>query len=151
MNKEFVYQIGNNKKVILWCTANQISRFTYCVCRYCSVPWWRKKRLRLEIRGFHNRVPEDLILREIPLYFWVYSFRVLGVSSHSYSSSLFDPKCEAPESFETSTNVSKSTTQGPKDMKFRSMWCLARVSLSLSLSLTLQTKDKWRPADKPGC
>ena len=28
MNKKFVYQIGNNKKVILWCTANQISRFT---------------------------------------------------------------------------------------------------------------------------
>ena len=28
MNKKFVYQVGNNKKVILWCTANQISRFT---------------------------------------------------------------------------------------------------------------------------
>jgi len=27
MNKKFVYQVGNNKKVILWCTANQISRF----------------------------------------------------------------------------------------------------------------------------
>jgi len=26
MNKRFVYQVGNNKKVILWCTANQISR-----------------------------------------------------------------------------------------------------------------------------
>jgi len=26
MNKKFVYQVGNNKKVILWCTANQISR-----------------------------------------------------------------------------------------------------------------------------
>jgi hypothetical protein len=25
-NKKFVYQVGNNKKVILWCTANQISR-----------------------------------------------------------------------------------------------------------------------------
>jgi len=25
MNKKFVYQVGNNKKVILWCTANQIS------------------------------------------------------------------------------------------------------------------------------
>jgi len=24
MNKIFVYQVGNNKKVILWCTANQI-------------------------------------------------------------------------------------------------------------------------------
>ena len=29
MNKKFVYQIGNNKKVILWFTANQISRFVY--------------------------------------------------------------------------------------------------------------------------
>jgi len=28
MNKKFVYQVGNNKKVILWCTANQISRQT---------------------------------------------------------------------------------------------------------------------------
>ena len=26
MNKKFVYQVGNNKKVILRCTANQISR-----------------------------------------------------------------------------------------------------------------------------
>ena len=26
MNKKFVYQVGNNKKVIVWCTANQISR-----------------------------------------------------------------------------------------------------------------------------
>jgi len=26
MNKKFVYEVGNNKKVILWCTANQISR-----------------------------------------------------------------------------------------------------------------------------
>jgi len=26
MNKKFAYQVGNNKKVILWCTANQISR-----------------------------------------------------------------------------------------------------------------------------
>jgi len=25
MNKKFVYQAGNNKKVILWCTANQVS------------------------------------------------------------------------------------------------------------------------------
>jgi len=28
MKKKFVYQVGNNKKVILWCTANQISRFS---------------------------------------------------------------------------------------------------------------------------
>jgi len=26
MNKKFVYQVGNNKKVILRCTANRISR-----------------------------------------------------------------------------------------------------------------------------
>jgi len=33
MNKKFVYQVGNNKKVILWSTANQISRFTDgCLC-----------------------------------------------------------------------------------------------------------------------
>jgi len=32
MKKKFVYQVGNNKKVILWCTANQISREKYnCV------------------------------------------------------------------------------------------------------------------------
>jgi len=29
MNKEFVYQVGNNKKVMLRCTANKISRFTW--------------------------------------------------------------------------------------------------------------------------
>jgi len=34
MNKKFVYQVGNNKKVILWCTANQISR--------CKKPIWKK-------------------------------------------------------------------------------------------------------------
>ena len=28
MKKKFVYQVGNNKKVTLWCTANQISRYT---------------------------------------------------------------------------------------------------------------------------
>jgi hypothetical protein len=27
MNKKFVYQVGNNKKAILWRTANQISVF----------------------------------------------------------------------------------------------------------------------------
>jgi len=26
MNKKFVYQVGNNKKVVLRCKANQISR-----------------------------------------------------------------------------------------------------------------------------
>jgi len=31
MNKKFGYQVGNNKKVILWCTDNQISR--YCTKR----------------------------------------------------------------------------------------------------------------------
>jgi len=30
MNKKFVYQVGNNKKVILWCTANRISRSSEC-------------------------------------------------------------------------------------------------------------------------
>jgi hypothetical protein len=24
MNKKFMYQVGNNKKVILWCTVNQV-------------------------------------------------------------------------------------------------------------------------------
>jgi len=33
MNKKFVYRVGNNKKVILWCTANQISRIHTC-CAY---------------------------------------------------------------------------------------------------------------------
>jgi hypothetical protein len=28
MNKKFVYQVGNNKQVILWCMANQISTFS---------------------------------------------------------------------------------------------------------------------------
>ena len=26
MNKKFMYQVVNNKKVILWCTVNQISK-----------------------------------------------------------------------------------------------------------------------------
>jgi len=29
MNKKSVYQVGNNKKVVLWCTPNQISRCEY--------------------------------------------------------------------------------------------------------------------------
>jgi len=33
MNKKFVYQVGNNKKVILWCTANQTSNFRVVVRR----------------------------------------------------------------------------------------------------------------------
>ena len=32
MNKKFVYQVGNNKKVILWCMANQMSRTAGIVC-----------------------------------------------------------------------------------------------------------------------
>ena len=31
MNEQEIYQVGNNKKVILWCTANQISRCTFYV------------------------------------------------------------------------------------------------------------------------
>jgi len=37
MNKKFVYQVGNNKKVILWCTANEISRYKpMCIFIF----WW---------------------------------------------------------------------------------------------------------------
>jgi len=32
MNKKFVYQVGNNKKVILWCTASQVSRWASGIC-----------------------------------------------------------------------------------------------------------------------
>jgi len=103
--------------------------------------------MRLEIRRFHNRVPEDLILREIPLYFWVYSSRVLGASSHSYSSSLFDPEYEAPESFETLINILRGTTQDPEDMKFQSMWCLAG-SLSLSLSFSYSSDKRQMKASR---
>jgi hypothetical protein len=42
MNKKFVYQVGNNKKVILRCTANQISRYKRPVLQYGSTehsPW----------------------------------------------------------------------------------------------------------------
>ena len=35
MNKKFVYQAGNNKKVILWGTANQISRSLFLVGCTC--------------------------------------------------------------------------------------------------------------------
>jgi len=39
MNKKFVHQVGNNKKVILWCTANQISTFLINVKLYlCRFP-----------------------------------------------------------------------------------------------------------------
>jgi len=38
MNKKFVYQVGNNKKVMLWCTANQISRFQ-AVCKILGSEW----------------------------------------------------------------------------------------------------------------
>ena len=34
MNKKFVYQVGNNKNVILWCTANQISIHKYFYSQY---------------------------------------------------------------------------------------------------------------------
>jgi len=37
MNKKFVYQVGNNKKVILRRTANQISRLPIHVCTLPSV------------------------------------------------------------------------------------------------------------------
>jgi len=40
MNKKFVYQVGNNKKVILWCTANQISR---CVGYILHEEWDMKE------------------------------------------------------------------------------------------------------------
>ena len=31
MNKKFVYQVGNNNKVILRCTVNQTSKFIFSV------------------------------------------------------------------------------------------------------------------------
>jgi len=37
MNKKFVYQVGNNKKVILWCMANQMSRLEYSLL---VGDWW---------------------------------------------------------------------------------------------------------------
>ena len=37
MNKKFVYQVGNNIKVILWCTANQISRLNIVMSLKMSV------------------------------------------------------------------------------------------------------------------
>jgi hypothetical protein len=58
MNKTFVYQVGNNKKVILWCTANEISRLSgslftveyrkllgrgVCIINgYCAQHVWRR-------------------------------------------------------------------------------------------------------------
>jgi len=38
MNKKFVYQVGNNKKVMLWFTANQISRYKRPVLQYGRAP-----------------------------------------------------------------------------------------------------------------
>jgi len=34
MNKKFVYQVSNNKKVILWCTVNQISSSNMFWCNH---------------------------------------------------------------------------------------------------------------------
>jgi len=46
MNKKFVYQVGNNKKVILWCTANQIS--TLYMFRMVSPSIIRNLRLYIQ-------------------------------------------------------------------------------------------------------
>jgi len=47
MKKKFVYQVGNNKKVILWCTANQISTLLLSLLMLLQVTtsnvdilWW---------------------------------------------------------------------------------------------------------------
>jgi len=43
MNKKFVYQVGNNKKVILWCTADRISRFAVLNKQNRYSNTWRSK------------------------------------------------------------------------------------------------------------
>ena len=53
MNKKFVYQVGNNKNVILWCTANQISRrylmfYNFIDNLFCLVQFMSVNRIRKE-------------------------------------------------------------------------------------------------------
>jgi len=52
MNKKFVYQVGNNKKVILWCTANQTSIIRDVVCSWYDL--WL-----VDIRHVYVVISED--------------------------------------------------------------------------------------------
>jgi len=61
MNKKFVYQVGNNKKVILWCTANQISRFAF----YLSLSW--TSQLSLDVP-----VDVGILAIKLPCSVWRY-------------------------------------------------------------------------------
>ena len=61
MNKKFVYQVGNNKKVILWCTANQTTRIAYCV----SVWALQQQRIVETSTAVHPVAPVDT-----PRYVW---------------------------------------------------------------------------------
>ena len=64
-NKKFVYQVGNNKKVILWWTANQISTFLFAsviylqiykaMITFCKLECREWKR-SLTILGYHPSV-----------------------------------------------------------------------------------------------
>ena len=56
MNKKFVYQVGNNRKVILWGTANQISRLTY----------FRFGKFYPENRAFYRIVWKNTVAPERP-------------------------------------------------------------------------------------
>ena len=66
MNKKFVYQVGNNKKVILWCTANQISRYKKSVINmgtkvYNNLPKLKKKIY--DYKAFKKKLKLFLLLQ----------------------------------------------------------------------------------------
>jgi len=49
MNKKFVYQVVNNKKVILWCMANQISIKCCCQRKWRHLVSWTGKWTWLQL------------------------------------------------------------------------------------------------------
>jgi hypothetical protein len=72
MNKKFVYQVGNNKKVILRCTANQISRYVGMVEKK-QIIWalfFRDMTLHIFIRFFYlpTNAQENCFKNNIKIY-----------------------------------------------------------------------------------
>jgi hypothetical protein len=67
MNNKFVYQVGNNKKVILWCTANRISTCRCCLsfaasnetvfCRSQLPHGVRRRSVAARLVGLWVRIP----------------------------------------------------------------------------------------------
>jgi len=79
INKKFVYQVGNNKKVILWCTANRISKITLILiflCRLLTSGYGHFHFLCLLSSRFNRSLPCPNLPWLCCCFFWFFFVRL---------------------------------------------------------------------------